>query len=186
MDGDIAPTKHLKALAEKYDAWLITDCAHSFGLMMHSDSDIYTGTLSKAVGVLGGYVCASEVVVKYIQNKARTFIYTTALPPMVIAAANSALDIISKSVVDAPIKLARVFCNDLGFPESKSHIVPIVMRDVTAVLHAQMILKEEGFLVIAIRPPTSPTPRLRFVFNASHKLSDVKRLCEVLKQRKIV
>ncbi|CAH57890.1 8-amino-7-oxononanoate synthase [Ehrlichia ruminantium] len=186
MDGDIAPTKQLKMLAEKYDAWLVIDCAHSFGLMMHCDADIYIGTLSKAVGVLGGYVCASEIVIKYIQNKARTFIYTTALPPMIIAAANSALDIIGESVIDIPIKLARFFCNNLDFPEPNSHIVPIIMKDVTTVLHAQKILKEEGFLVIAIRPPTSPTPRLRFVFNASHKLSDVKRLCKVLKQKEIV
>ncbi|QGR02257.1 8-amino-7-oxononanoate synthase [Ehrlichia ruminantium] len=186
MDGDIAPIKQLKVLARKYNAWLITDCAHSLGLMMHSDSDIYVGTLSKAAGVLGGYVCASEVVIKYIQNKAKTFIYTTALPPMVVAAASSALDIINKSVIDAPIKLAKFFCKNLGFPEPSSHIVPIIMKDVTTALSAQKVLQEEGLFVIAIRPPTSPTPRLRFVFNASHKLSDVERLCEVLKQRKIV
>ena len=186
MDGDVAPVYHLKKIAEKYKAWLVTDCAHSFGLMVCTNSDVYIGTLSKAVGVLGGYVCASDAVIKYIQNKAKTFIYTTALPPMVLATANTALDIISKNITDIPLQLAKFFCKSLNLPEPCSHIVPLVMKSISAVLHAQEVLKEEGFLVVAIRPPTSPTPRLRFVFSVNHKFSDVEKLCEVLKRRVLV
>ncbi|RZB12559.1 8-amino-7-oxononanoate synthase [Ehrlichia minasensis] len=186
MNGDIAPVDHLKRLAEKYKTWLITDCAHSFGLMHCASSDVYVGTLSKAAGVLGGYVCASEVVIKYIQNKARTFIYTTALPPMVIAAANAALDVISESVTDIPIKLAKFFCKNLNLAEPESHIVLLIMESIDKVLHAQQVLKEEGFLVVAIRPPTVPTPRLRFVFSVNHSLSDIEKLCYVIKQKKLI
>ena len=186
MDGDIAPIDQLKKLAERYDAWLITDCAHSFGLMHCPSSDVYIGTLSKAVGVLGGYVCASKAVIRYVQNKAKTFIYTTALPPMIIAAANAALDIIHKDVIHIPFQLAKFFCKNLNLSNPYSHIVPLVMKDLDTVLRAQQILKEEGFLVVAIRPPTSPTPRLRFVFSVNHKFSDVEKLCEVLRKRKLV
>ncbi|AHX03970.1 aminotransferase class-V family protein [Ehrlichia chaffeensis str. Heartland] len=185
MNGDIAPIDQLKKLAEKYSAWLIVDCAHGFGLIPCANSDIYIGTLSKAVGVLGGYVCASEVVIKYIQNKAKTFIYTTALPPMVIAAANAALDIISASVNDIPIKLAKFFCKNLNLAEPSSHIVPLIMKNMNSVLHAQQVLREAGFLVVAIRPPTVPTPRLRFVFSVNHSLSDIEKLCEVIKRNKL-
>ncbi|AHC39004.1 aminotransferase class I/II-fold pyridoxal phosphate-dependent enzyme [Ehrlichia muris] len=186
MNGDIAPIDQLRKLAEKYNAWLITDCAHGFGLIPCASSDIYIGTLSKAVGVLGGYVCASKVVIKYIQNKARTFIYTTALPPMVIAAASSALDIIGESINDTPIKLAKFFCKNLNLTEPSSHIVPLIMKDIDSVLHAQQILREEGFLVVAIRPPTVPTPRLRFVFSVNHSSSDIEKLCEVIRRNKLV
>ncbi|MGN7618994.1 MAG: aminotransferase class I/II-fold pyridoxal phosphate-dependent enzyme [Ehrlichia sp.] len=185
MDGDIAPIDRLKELAEKYNSFLITDCAHSFGLMPCTNSDVYIGTLSKAVGVLGGYVCASEHIIKYIQNKAKTFIYTTALPPMILATASTALDIIRKGIENVPLQLAKFFCKNLNLSEPYSHIVPLVMKDIDTVLHAQQVLQGEGFLVIAIRPPTSPTPRLRFVFGMNHKFSDVKKLCEILKQMKL-
>ncbi|AHX04502.1 aminotransferase class I/II-fold pyridoxal phosphate-dependent enzyme [Ehrlichia japonica] len=186
MNGDIAPIGQLKKLAEEYNAWLITDCAHGFGLIPCANSDIYIGTLSKAIGVLGGYVCASKVVIRYIQNKARPFIYTTALPPMVIAAASSALDIIGESVNDTPIKLAKFFCKNLNLTEPNSHIVPLIMKDIDSALHAQQVLREEGFLVVAIRPPTVPTPRLRFVFSVNHSSSDIEKLCEVIKRNGLV
>ncbi|AAV86370.1 hypothetical protein AM268 [Anaplasma marginale str. St. Maries] len=185
MDGDLAPVDELAKVAREHGAWLAVDVAHSFGMTSTLQPDIYIGTLSKATGALGGYVCSSRVVIDYLQNAARSFVYTTALPPAIVAAASAAIDIARESC-EIPITLAKKFCEAMELPEPKSHIVPIIMRDPHSAVHAAQILAKRGFLVAAIRPPTVPTPRLRFAFTAAHTLQDIHRLCETLRQERIL
>src|SRR5271156_5607290 len=104
MDGDLAPLAALSQLAARFDAWLLCDDAHGFGVVGggrgstfangEADVPLQMGTLSKAVGAYGGYLCASRAVIDLMQTRARTFIYSTGLPPPVIAAAIAALDVI--------------------------------------------------------------------------------------------
>ncbi len=187
MDGDVAPLADLAALAREFDAWLMTDDAHGFGVLdAHHDDGIDVllkmGTLSKAVGAYGGYVCAARPVVELIRNRARSFIYTTGLPPSVIAAAIAALDVMETEpgLVGAPLRKARQFTSLLGLPEAQSCIVPVILGEAEKALAASEALKEAGFLVIAIRPPTVPagTARLRFTFAADHRDEDIRRLAE--------
>ena len=181
MDGDLAPVDELVKVAREHSAWLAVDVAHSFGMTSTLQPDMYIGTLSKTAGALGGYVCSSKTVIEYLQNTARSLVYTTALPPAIVAAASVAIDMAHKNC-EIPITLAREFCKAMELPEPKSHIVPITMRDSRSAVHAAQILAQKGFLVAAIRPPTVPTPRLRFAFTSAHTLQDVHRLCEALRQ----
>jgi 8-amino-7-oxononanoate synthase len=142
------------------------------------------GTLSKAVGVYGGYLCASAAVVELVKNRARSFIYTTGLPPAAVAAGIAALDVIANSpgLTEKPLIKARLFTRLMGLPEAESSIVPLVLGDETRALAASQALEEAGFLVAAIRPPTVPrgTARLRFTFAASHDDGDIERLVATL------
>ncbi|MEH0831386.1 8-amino-7-oxononanoate synthase [Anaplasma bovis] len=185
MDGDVAPLDDLIKVAKKYDSWVAVDAAHGFGMVEEARPDIYIGTLSKAVGSLGGYICASKVTIEYIINKARSFIYTTALPPAIVAAATAAIDLYL-AYKDVPLRLAKEFCQILGLRAPQSHIVSLIMRDSQSALDAERTLAKRGILAVAIRPPTVPTPRLRFVFTAAHKLIDIHRLCNVLRQDSIL
>ncbi|MHB1305327.1 MAG: 8-amino-7-oxononanoate synthase [Acidiphilium sp.] len=194
MDGDIAPVGELLAMADIHDAWLLTDDAHGIGVLnggrgsAHGHAvPLQMGTLSKAVGGYGGYLCASRMVCELIRNRARSFVYTTGLPPGVVAGAIAALDIIA---VDAerrarPVRLARRFTQALGLPPAQSPIVPLLLGTAEAALAAQAALEEAGFLVAAIRPPTVPegTARLRFAFTAAHDDADVDRLAELVRTR---
>jgi 8-amino-7-oxononanoate synthase len=145
------------------------------------------GTLSKAVGGYGGYLCASRAVIDFMQTRARTFIYSTGLPPPVVAAATAALDIIADEPVYAaePLRKAKEFARALNLPQAQSAIVPIVIGESDAALAASALLREEGFLVVAIRPPTVPvgTARLRFAFTAQHPDADIARLAEAVRRR---
>jgi 8-amino-7-oxononanoate synthase len=143
------------------------------------------GTLSKAVGAYGGYLCASRTVVELICTRARTFIYSTGLPPAVIAAATAALDVIERDPVYAaePLRKAKLFTRALNLPDAQSAIVPVIVGESDAALAASNILRDNGFLVVAIRPPTVPpgTARLRFAFTAQHEDSDIARLAELVR-----
>ncbi|MCU7611338.1 aminotransferase class I/II-fold pyridoxal phosphate-dependent enzyme [Anaplasma capra] len=185
MDGDLAPVDDLVAMSKQYNAWLAVDTAHGFGITSTLQPDIYVGTLSKATGALGGYVCSSKTVIEYLQNTARSFIYTTALPPAIVAAASAAIDVIAKNC-ELPVKIAKEFCKIMELPKPQSHIVPIIMRDSQSATHAAEILAKRGFLVAAIRPPTAPTPRLRLAFTAAHTLHDIHKLCNALKQEDVI
>lgn len=180
VEGDLAPVDDLVRLAREYDAWIAVDTAHGFGILGTAKPDMYMGTLAKAAGALGGYICASRVTIEYLLNKARSFVYTTALPPSLIAAANAALDIYT-SYAGVPLRLAKEFCQMLELPPPKSHIVPLVMVDSRSALDAEKTLAGNGILVSAVCPPVAPTPRLKFVFTAAHKLIDIHRLCNILK-----
>lgn len=145
------------------------------------------GTLSKAVGGYGGYLCASVPVCALIRNRARSFVYTTGLPPGVVAAAAAALDVMAADagLCARPVALARLFTDAVGLPTAQSPIVPLVLGSAEAALAGQAALEAAGFLVAAIRPPTVPagTARLRFAFSAAHREADVLRLASVVRER---
>ena len=198
MDGDLAPLAELAALAERFDAWLMSDDAHGLGVVgggrgsafsgKHKiDVPLQMGTLSKALGSYGGYLCASAPVIDLVETRARTLIYSTGLPPASVAAAIAALDLIERDpeLVAAPLAKARVFTRQTQLPEAQSPIVPVVIGEEKSALDAQAMLEDEGFLAVAIRPPTVPagTARLRFAFTAAHPEKDIERLADVVRTR---
>jgi 8-amino-7-oxononanoate synthase len=143
------------------------------------------GTLSKALGAYGGYLCASSAVIDLIRNRARSVIYTTGLPPAMVAAALAALDVIERDPAYAalPVQKAKAFARSVGLPEPASNIVPIVVGEARAALEAARVLEEHGFLAIAIRPPTVPagTARLRLTFTAQHPDDEIERLAALVR-----
>src|SRR6266545_324027 len=196
MDGDLAPLPELAALAQRFDAWLMTDDAHGLGVIgggrgstfAHGatvDVPLQMGTLSKAIGGYGGYLCASAPVIDLIHNRARTFVYSTGLPPATVAAAIAALDLIEREPGYAalPLEKAKSFTRLAGLPDATSPIVPLVIGEAGAALAAAQRLEAEGFLVIAIRPPTVPegTARLRFTFTALHPDAEIERLAKAVR-----
>jgi 8-amino-7-oxononanoate synthase len=198
MDGDIAPLHGLAALAQRHDAWLMSDDAHGLGVVgggrgsnflegTKADVPLQMGTLSKALGSYGGYICASAAVVDLIRNRARTVIYSTGLPPAIVAAAIAALDVIEREPAYAalPLAKAKAFARGAGLPKPVSPIVPVLLGEAEAALKASRLLEDHGFLVVAIRPPTVPegTARLRLTFTAQHPDDEVERLAEVVRTR---
>jgi 8-amino-7-oxononanoate synthase len=201
MDGDVAPLAALAALARRVDAWLLSDDAHGLGVVGGGRGSAFTngadptpidvplqaGTLSKAVGAYGGYLCASQAVIDLMRTRARTFIYSTGLPPAIVAAAIAALDFIESNpaYVAEPLRKARLFARALNLPEAQSAIVPVIVGDAAAALAASDLLRDSGFVVVAIRPPTVPagTARLRFAFTARHDDADIARLAEIVRRQ---
>jgi 8-amino-7-oxononanoate synthase len=143
------------------------------------------GTLSKSVGVYGGYVAASRAVVDLLINRARSLIYATALPPAVVGAAIAGVDIIAadEALCARPLEHARAFAAEAGLPAPQSAIVPVVLGDARRALAASRLLAQHGFLVTAIRPPTVPdgTARLRITFQATHGREDVLKLARIVR-----
>jgi 8-amino-7-oxononanoate synthase len=198
MDGDLAPVANLYALGEEYDAWLMTDDAHGIGVVgggrgssfmgnAHVPVPLQMGTLSKAIGGYGGYLCASAPVVELMRNRARSFVYSTGLPPSAVASAIAALDVIEREPAYAarPVQKARSFTARLGLPQAHSPIVPIVIGEADATMAASRLLLDEGFLVAPIRPPTVPegTSRLRFAFTAQHPDDEIERLADLVRNK---
>ena len=212
MDGDLAPIGELADIAAEHDAWLMTDDAHglgvvgggrgsgtvnlpspqrSFGFAQAGGGQgrvpLQMGTLSKAIGGYGGYLCASQSVIDLIRTRCRTLFYSTGLPPGVVAAAIAALELIESDPDYAalPLTKAKAFTALLGLSEAESPIVPIVLGDSERTLLASRLLEDEGFLVVAIRPPTVPDgkARLRVTFTAAHKDEDIARLAEIIRTR---
>jgi 8-amino-7-oxononanoate synthase len=198
MDGDLAPLDDLVALAEEHDTWLMTDDAHGIGVIgggrgssfsgnRHIPVPLQMGTLSKAVGAYGGYLCASGPVIDLMRNRARTVIYSTGLPPSAVAAAIAALDVIEREPDYAalPVKKAKDFTRRLGLPEAQSPIVPVVIGEAEAAVSASQVLADAGFLAAAIRPPTVPegTARLRLTFTALHPDEEIERLATVVRSK---
>ena len=191
MEGDLAPLTQLAPLVAAHDAWLMTDDAHGLGVVGDGRGSSFAhgapigvplqmGTLSKAVGAYGGYLTASRSVCELVRNRARTLVYSTGLPPGVVAAANRALDLIATDLdlVRRPLKLAREFTAALGLPPATSPIVSLVQGSAENALAASDALRNAGFLVAAIRPPTVPpgTSRLRVTFSAAHSSEQVAAL----------
>ena len=196
MDGDLAPLAELAALAERHTAWLLSDDAHGLGVLGDgagsSSADgatasvpLQMGTLSKAAGGYGGYLCASHAVAELIRNRARSFVYSTGLPPGAVAAASAALEIIrtDRELVRRPLARACKFTAELGLPRAQSAIVSIVLGSAAQALGASERLRDAGFLVAAIRPPTVPpgTSRLRFAFSAEHSEEQVAALVRAVR-----
>jgi 8-amino-7-oxononanoate synthase len=195
MDGDIAPLNAISDLARRHDAWLLVDDAHGLGvvgqgrgtaaLFPDAKIDLAMGTFSKAVGGYGAYVCASGPVVDLLRTRARTFVYSTGLPPASAGAALAALDIIAsdEELTARPLAKARRFTTALGLPAAQSPIVPVVLGDAARTLGAMQALEAQGFLAVAIRPPTVPagTARLRLAFTAGHDDADIDRLAHAVR-----
>ena len=181
MDGDTAPLEQMFELSNKHDAWLMSDDAH--GLTTPKTSPhILMGTLSKSLGSYGGYVASSKPVIEYLQSSARSLIFSTGLPPSVIAAALAALKIAEPSRAKKAIENAHYFAKKLGLPIHHSSIVPYIVGDSSKALQLSAKLKKAGFWVPAIRPPTVPKgkARLRFSFTAAHEQKQIDILLNVM------
>lgn len=203
MDGDIAPLDKIVSLAKKYDCLTMIDEAHGLGVMgekgkgvvehfgLENQIDIQMGTLSKAAGSFGAYCCGSREFITYLTNKARSFIYTTAMPPSVAAASTCAISIIeNESSLRDQLWNNTYYMHqrlkEMGFNilNTQTPIVPIIIGDNDkTVLFSQKLL-EEGIFVSAIRPPTVPhnTARLRLTVMASHTGEDLKFVLEQLER----
>jgi 8-amino-7-oxononanoate synthase len=198
MDGDLAPLARLAQLAQDYDAWLLCDDAHGLGVIgggrggvaaASLDADrvpLQMGTLSKAAGGYGGYLCASSTVCDLMRNRARSFVYTTGLPPGVVAAAIAALDVMASdpALCARPLNLAQRFCARLRLPAPQSPIVPLAVGDSRRAVEASAALAEKGFLAAPIRPPTVPesTARLRFAFSAALGEADIDAVADAVRE----
>jgi 8-amino-7-oxononanoate synthase len=196
MEGDLAPLPALAALAAEHDAWLMSDDAHGLGVVGDGRGSSFVstppaavplqmGTLSKAVGSYGGYLCASHAVAELVRNRARSFVYSTGLPPGAVAAASRALEIIAtdRELVRRPLALARRFTAAVGLPAAQSPIVSLRQGGAEQALAASDALRAAGFLVVAIRPPTVPpgTSRLRVTFSAEHTYAQVDALATAVR-----
>lgn len=203
MDGDLAPLAELLDLARRYDAWLYLDDAHGFGLLgehghgalalldaPHDARLIYLATLGKAAGVAGAFVAGSADLVEWLVNKARTYIYTTAQPPMLAAAVSASLKVIAaepwrRQHLDTLIAYLKVGLAGLPWPlmPSDTPIQPLLVGGNTEALRLADGLRARGMLVPAIRPPTVPQgeARLRISLSAAHTLADVDALIEALR-----
>jgi 8-amino-7-oxononanoate synthase len=201
MDGDLAPISDLVALAERRDAWLVLDDAHGFGVIgergrgilehtgVRSQRIAYMATLGKAAGVYGAFVAGAPELIELMVQRARTYIYTTATPPLLAHALMKSLALIDgeswrrKHLRD----LVGVLREDLDVTRwrllpSDTAIQPLVIGGNSEAVAVSAQLAESGLLVPAIRPPTVPrgTARLRISLSAGHTVEDVQRLVRTL------
>nr|WP_302104849.1 8-amino-7-oxononanoate synthase [Polycladomyces sp. WAk] len=189
MDGDVARLHDLVALKERYDAALMVDEAHGGGVFGSSGEgaahhmgladqvDLHMGTFSKAFGVVGAYVAGNRTWISYLVNTCRSFIYTTALPPVVIEMIRTSLRLV-REAGDRRTALRqkaarfrnRLKMSGLNIGPSETQIVPLIVGDVHATVKLSQSLMESGVLAVPIRPPTVPegTARLRFSLMATH------------------
>jgi 8-amino-7-oxononanoate synthase len=187
MDGDRAPVGALAGVARAHGAWLMTDDAHGFGVVeSEAHGDVQMGTLSKAAGGYGGYVCGSAALVDLLKTSARSVMFSTGLPAGVLAGAIAAIGLIERSpeLRALPLARARQFTGALGLAAAQSAIVPMIIGGNEAAVEASGKLEARGFLVGAIRPPTVPegTARLRFTFSAAHAAEQVESLVAAVRE----
>jgi 8-amino-7-oxononanoate synthase len=204
MDGDIAPLPQLAALAATHDAWLLVDDAHGLGVLGASGGGsvqwanldakqvpLLVGTLGKALGSFGAFVAGSRDVVDLILQRARSYIYTTALPPAVAAATRAALKIVREESwrrerLAALITRFRSGAAQRGLPllASPTAIQPMVLPGAAAVMAASSALMERGYWVGAIRYPTvaAGTERLRVTLSAAHSEQQVEGLLDAMQE----
>ncbi len=183
MDGDIGLVDELSTLSKKFDSLLIADGAHDLFIKKHK-SDLKMGTLSKAIGTLGGYVAGDKLIIDYLRNFAKSQIYSTALPASILAASIKSIQIISKKNLGLKaIKNAEYFCDSLNIEKPQSAIVPIILGDAKKTLEVAKMIEEKGFLVGAIRYPTveKNKARLRITFSSEHKKSEIEKLAKCIK-----
>ncbi len=203
MDGDVAPLKEIVALARRYGAQVMVDEAHGFGVLgknggglveelgLGADIDIQMGTLSKAAGCFGAYVCGSKALRDYLINHARSLIYTTSLPPAMAAAAQCSVGIITheperraKLKVNADYLRAGLKAQGFDTLDSTTPIIPVLVKDADRAVGMSKHLLEQGVFVQAIRPPTVPvnTARLRITVMATHTEEDLGQLLDAMKK----
>ena len=203
MDGDIAPLPKLVQLARKHDALLMVDDAHGTGVLGASGRgsgelcgvldgiDIHMGTLGKGLGSFGAYAAASGTICDYLVNKARSFIFSTSLPPAVLAASIAALELVDspeggelREKLAGNVALFKERLTASGFQTmgSETQIVPIFVGPAEATMEFSRELLEQGVFVQGIRPPTVPAGscRLRCTIMATHEAADLKAAAEVI------
>jgi 8-amino-7-oxononanoate synthase len=194
MNGDRAPVDSLIQLANEYNALLMIDEAHAIGITGSEGQglagrmdgiDIYLATFGKAAGGFGAFVCCSRMMRDFLINFASGFIYTTALPPAVIAAARAALELFPQLHAErehvsncSALLIAGLKKIGIDTLASDTHIIPVVTGDEQRTLALSEALRDQGIYVVAIRPPTVPDGkcRLRISLTAAHTLSDISRL----------
>jgi 8-amino-7-oxononanoate synthase len=206
MDGDTAPLKSIVQLKERYGAWLMVDEAHATGLYganrrglaeemgVGSRIEIQMGTLSKALGSSGGYICGSRTLIEYLVNRARTFIFSTAPVPAASAAATAAIQFVrSKEGAERCARLWERVAelsvhqrSDIGEANSNvpSAIIPVMIGAEEAATKAASELRHAGFYVPAIRYPTvaRDKARLRVSISSAHSSDDIAKLSTALSQ----
>jgi len=186
MDGDVGKIAELLHLAKKFEAILLSDDAHGLGQNILTDPQhLQMGTLSKAFGSLGGFVVGNKILIEYLRQFARSVIYSTALPPSILASSLQALKIISKkNFAKKSLKNAQFFCELMNLPKPESSIVIIKIGESKKTVDIAKKVAKNGFLIGAIRPPTVPRnqARLRLAFSSSHKKNDIKKLVKILKK----
>lgn len=194
MEGDLAPLPQLASLAEAYGAMLMVDEAHATGCLgpggkgvvahfgLESRVPVIMGTLGKALGGYGAFVAGSRKLIDFLVNTSRSFIFSTALPPPVVAAALAALDVVEADAslpekLQANAAYLRRGLISMGYDTSRSesHIIPVVLGDASHTLEMSQFLLSEGVLAVAIRPPTVPAgkSRIRVGVMANHTQADL-------------
>jgi 8-amino-7-oxononanoate synthase len=203
MDGDIAPVTELLALCEKYNAWLLLDDAHGFGVLgnqgrgivshfnFSSPRIIYMATLGKAAGVSGAFVAGQEVVIETLIQYARSYIYTTAMPPLLSYTLLKSLVLIKREGWRRRklMQLTEHLKKELqllrwNLLPSDTPIQPVIIGGNSEVMQIRNALQERGILIPAIRPPTVPknSARLRISLSAAHSTKDIERLAAALRE----
>jgi len=201
MDGDVAPLAELAQVCERQQAWLMIDDAHGFGVLGHEGRGcvaaqnmqqqvpVLVGTLGKAFGTFGAFVVGSDDLIETMIQFARPYIYTTALPPAVAAASLASLQLLKKDhwrreKLSELVARFRQGAAQKGFQlmDSATPIQPLMIGADKDALALSQRLREQGFLISAIRPPTvaEGTARLRITLSAAHHAEDVDRLIEAL------
>jgi len=202
MDGDLAPLPALVEVCQQADAWLMVDDAHGLGTigatgrgslevfnLDNAAVPILVGTLGKAFGTFGAFVAGSESLIESLIQQARSYVYTTALPPAVAEATRASLRLVQtegwrREKLQTLVKRFRQGASELGLPlmDSFTPIQPLLLGDAKQALCVSQRLREQGFLISAIRPPTVPegTARLRITFSACHEEEHVDRLLTAL------
>ena len=202
MDGDLAPLPELAQACQQKDVWLMVDDAHGIGVVgphgrgslehfnLNTEAvPILVGTLGKAFGTFGAFVAGSETLIESLIQRARSYIYTTALPPAVAEATRASLRLIQteswrREKLQQLVKRFRQGASESGLPlmDSFTPIQPLLLGDTERALTVSQRLREQGFLISAIRPPTVPegTARLRITISAEHEEAHVDRLLNAL------
>ena len=197
MDGDLAPIPELRRLADRHNAYLIVDEAHATGVLGpggrgvcaagHVVPDVHIATLGKAIGAAGAYVVGNPSLIEFLIHRARSFVFTTAAPPAIAAAASSALALVAGAEGERLRASLRANINqfaeglaalDVPVPSGidlRSPIFPVLIGDEVRALQATANLMTRGIFAQAIRPPTVPvgTSRLRFTLMATHSAADI-------------
>lgn len=204
MDGDSCPLHELVPLAQRHAAWIMIDDAHGFGVrgeagrglvdpaaFTTADVPILMATLGKALGTFGAFVAGDEALIELLIQRARNYIFTTALPAAVAVATLKSLQIVSEETwrrehLQNLVRQFREGASRIGLEllPSDSPIQPVVIGDPGRTIEFSKALEQRGMLITAIRPPTVPdgTSRLRITFTAAHQPADVERLLEALEQ----
>ncbi len=201
VDGDVAPLRELAALKNRHGAWLMIDEAHATGVFgakgaglaealgLSDGIDIQMGTFSKALGSFGAYVAGPAPLIELLHNRARSFIYSTALPPPVLGAMQAALAIVRQEPVRRAYLLDqatrfRLRLQEAGFDtlDSETQIIPVLVGDNFGALAFASRLRQAGLMAVAIRPPTVPPggARLRFSLSAAHEAADLESAVDII------